>query len=291
MVDFILSNIKQDKKTGKYYTIFDESYRKHDCDIKPGRAKPRAEINLDYIKNNLETIASRNLSQEVINFMEKHYRETGEFISIIQSDKGKPILHIFQTNGNIKALVNSLYYYQPNNVNSYITYEDTSGNIHYIKIENGTVRDVIFDAKTVKKYQDLKEKDKDGNEVSIDWEAILRVIADNAFEYDNLTDQEIYNTIYESGGTDIQPENQSIFEQDLNTLLNNEDVMNELEKIGIYKDYLFETTKEGIKQMINHEQFEQIIQYDFEKFKNIINNSNLDEQIKKRLTNIEGQCI
>lgn len=291
MVSFILDNIKQDERTGKYYTTFDESYRNHDCDIKPGSSKPRIEINLDYIKNNLETIASRNLSQEVINFMKKHYRETGEFISIIQSNNGKPILHIFQTNGNIKALVNSLHYYQPNNINSYITYEDTSGNIHYIKIENGIVRDVIFDAKTVEKYQNLKEKDKDGNEVSIDWEAILRVVADNAFEYGNLTDQEIYNTIYESGGTDVQPENQSIFEQDLNTLLNNEDVMNELEKIGIYKDYLFETTKEGIKQMINHEQFEQIIQYDFEKFKNIINNSNLDEQIKKRLTNIEGQCI
>ena len=59
----------------------------------------------------------------------------------------------------------------------------------------------------LEKYQNLKEKDKDGNEVSIDWEAILRVVADNAFEYGNLTDQEIYNTIYESGGTDVQPEN------------------------------------------------------------------------------------
>ena len=161
---------------------------------------------MDYIKNNLETIVSRNLSQEVINFMEKHYRETGEFISIIQSDKGKPILHIFQTNGNIKALVNSLYYYQPNNVNSYFTYEDTDGNIYYVKIENGTVKEIKFNANTVEEYKKTTEEDENGKIVPVDWEGMLQAEADKAFEYYNLTDkdiQEIYNTIHENGETDI----------------------------------------------------------------------------------------
>ena len=290
MVDFILNNIKQDKKTGKYYTIFDESYRNHDCDIKPGSSKPRVEINLDYIKNNLETIVSRNLSQEVINFMEKHYRETGEFISIIQSDKGKPILHIFQTNGNIKALVNSLYYYQPNNVNSYFTYEDINGNVYYVKIENGTVKEIKFNANTVKEYKKLTEEGKNGKIVTVDWEGMLQAEADKAFEYYNLTDQdiqEIYNTIHEDSGTDIQPrtnvqpENQLTFRQSLNILLNNEEIMKELEKKDIYKEDI---------DVESEEMFEQFMMYNMDAFSEVINQSNLDEQIKKRLTNIKGQC-
>lgn len=168
-------------------------------------------------------------------------------MSIIQSNKGKPILYIFQTKNGIKYLDKTkIYFYHPNNLNTYFTYEDTDGNIHYIKIENGTVRDVVFDAKTVKKYQNTKEKDKDGNEVPIDWEGILKVEADNAFEYDNLTDQDIeniYNIIDGNGGT----ENRSIFEQDLDMLLNNKDVINELEKFGIYRDYLVGTTEEGFE--------------------------------------------
>ena len=283
MVDFILSNIKQDKKTGKYYTTFDESYRNHDCDIKPGSYKPRVEINLDYIKNNLETIVSRNLSQEVINFMEKHFRETGEFISII--------LHIFQTNGNIKALVNSLYYYQPNNVNSYFTYEDTDGNIYYVKIENGTVKEIKFNANTVEEYKKTTEEDKNGKIVPVDWEGMLQAEADNAFEYYNLTDQdiqEIYNTIHEDGGidiqpgTNIQPENQLTFRQSLNILLNNEEIMKELEKNYIYKEDI---------DVESEEEFKQFIMYNIDVFSEVINRSNLDEDIKKRLTDIKGQCI
>ena len=291
MVDFILSNIKQDKKTGKYYTTFDESYRNHDCDIKPGSSKPRVEINLDYIKNNLETIVSRNLSQEVIGFMQKYFRETGEFISIIQSDKGKPILHIFKTNGNIKALVNSLYYYQPNNINSYFTYEDTDGNVYYVKIENGTVKEVKFSANTVEEYKKTTEEDKNGKIVPVDWEGMLQAEADKAFEYYNLTDQdiqEIYNTIHEDGGTDIQPgtniqpENQLTFRQSLNTLLNNEEIMKELEKNYIYKEDI---------DVESEEEFKQFIMYNIDVFSEVINRSNLDEDIKKRLTDIKGQCI
>lgn len=291
MVDFILSNIKQDKKTGKYYTIFDESYRKHDCNIKPGRTKPRAEINLDYIKNNIETIVNRPLSQEVIDFMQKYFRETGEFISIIQSDKGNPILHIFKTNGNIKALVNSLYYYQPNNINSYFTYEDTDGNVYYVKIENGTVKEIKFNANVVEEYKKTTEEDKNGKIVPVDWEGMLQAEADKAFEYYNLTDQdiqEIYNTIHEDGETDIQPrtnvqpENQLTFRQSLNVLLNNEEIMKELEKNCIYKEDI---------DVESEEEFKQFIMYNIDIFSEVINRSNLDEDIKKRLTDIKGQCI
>ena len=292
MVSFILDNIKYDKKTGKYYTLFDESYRKHDCDIKPGRAKPRVEINLDYIKNNLETIVNNGNIQEVYNFMQKHFDETGELMSIIQSNKGKPILYIFQTKNGIKYLDKTkIHFYHPNNLNTYFTYEDTNGKIHYIKIENGTVRDVVFDAKTVKIYQNTKEKDKDGNEVPIDWEGILKVEADNAFEYDNLTDQDIeniYNIIDENGEanikpeTDIKHENLPTFRQSLNILLNDENIMKELEKEGIYKEDI-DVESEG--------EFEQFMQFNISAFSKVINNSNLDEQVKKRLTDIKGQCI
>lgn len=120
---------------------------------------------------------------------------------------------------------------------------------------------------------------------------MLQAEADNAFEYYNLTDQdiqEIYNTIYESGGTDVQPktnaqsENQPSFRQSLNALLNNEEIMKELEKKCIYKED-FDVQSE--------EAFEQFMMFNMGAFSEVINKSNLDEQIKKRLTDIKGQCI
>ena len=291
MVSFILDNIRQDEKTGKYYTTFDESYRKHDCDIKPGRAKPRVEINLDYIKNNLETIVNNGISQEVFNFMQRHFKETGELISIIQSNKGKPILYTFQTKNGIKYLDKTkIYPYHPNNLNTYFTYEDTAGNIHYTKIENGTVREVIFNASTVARYQNEIVIDKNGKKIPLDWEGMFRAEADNAFEYDNLTNQDIeniYKIIDKNSETDvqpetnIQPENLPGFRQSLNILLNDEDTMKELEKKCIYKEDI-DVESEG--------EFEEFMQSNMEAFSEVINNSNLDKQVKERLIDIKGQC-
>lgn len=57
--------------------------------------------------------------------------------------------------------------------------------------------------------------------------------------------------------------------------------MKELEKKCIYKEDI-----DGKSE----EEFEQFMMSNMDAFSEVINKSNLDEQIKKRLTNIEGQC-
>ena len=57
--------------------------------------------------------------------------------------------------------------------------------------------------------------------------------------------------------------------------------MKELEKKDIYKEDI---------DVESEEMFEQFMMYNMDAFSEVINQSNLDEQIKKRLTNIKGQC-
>ena len=58
--------------------------------------------------------------------------------------------------------------------------------------------------------------------------------------------------------------------------------MKELEKNCIYKEDI---------DVESEEEFKQFIMYNIDVFLEVINRSNLDEDIKKRLTDIKGQCI